>query len=93
MHRAAPSFSDVYKSVSASGQREFLLSSSQDSRLGTQRSQVLKYALPKWRLAKQATTTFSPTTRWHHQKPHQLHLLLHSPDGSPTATQFSQFKV
>ncbi|GBN09311.1 hypothetical protein AVEN_9149-1 [Araneus ventricosus] len=38
-------------------------------------------------------TTFSPTTRWQHQKSYQFHLLLHSPDGSTRATQLSQFKV
>ncbi|GBM46599.1 hypothetical protein AVEN_95597-1 [Araneus ventricosus] len=43
-----------------------------------------------------ATPTFSPTTRWQHQKSHHFHLLVYSPDGStpiPTSTQFSQFKV
>ncbi|GBN16617.1 hypothetical protein AVEN_93152-1 [Araneus ventricosus] len=42
-----------------------------------------------------ATPTFSPTTRWEHQKSHQFHLLLHSPDDStttPIATQLSHFK-
>ncbi|GBO10111.1 hypothetical protein AVEN_165479-1 [Araneus ventricosus] len=42
------------------------------------------------------TLTFSPTSKWQHQKSHQFHLLLHSPDCStttPTATQPSEFKV
>ncbi|GBN99525.1 hypothetical protein AVEN_46564-1 [Araneus ventricosus] len=43
-----------------------------------------------------STTTFSPATRWQHQKSHHFYILPHSPDRStttPTATQLSQFKV
>ncbi|GBM50858.1 hypothetical protein AVEN_140958-1 [Araneus ventricosus] len=32
------------------------------------------------------TPTFSPTTRWQHQKSHQFHLLLHPTDGSTSTS-------
>ncbi|GBM35806.1 hypothetical protein AVEN_43501-1 [Araneus ventricosus] len=55
------------------------------------------YALPQWGLPDEvhATPTFSSTTRRQHQKSHQFHHLLHSPDGSPTTptAELSQFRV
>ncbi|GBN93044.1 hypothetical protein AVEN_58811-1 [Araneus ventricosus] len=55
---SAPSYCDVYKSVSTFGQGKFLLSSGLDARLRTQRYQAPILALPQWRPGRTRNTYF-----------------------------------